>query len=52
MVIMMNKNPLEEQFKLEDLMVLHRETDPYKHNLEREYLQWKADRTKNSLEEK
>lgn len=49
---MMNKNPLEEQFKLEDLMWLQREKDRHKRDLEREYLQWKADSYQNSSEEK
>ena len=48
----MNKNPLEEQFKLEDLMLLRREKDPNKQDLEREFLQWKADCYQNSSEKK
>jgi hypothetical protein len=48
----MNKNSLEEQFKLEDLMWLQREKDRHKRDLEREYLQWKAYRNQNSSEEK
>ena len=48
----MNKNPLEEQFKLEDLMWLQRETDRYKRDLEREFLKWKANHNKNTSGEK